>query len=68
MEWLATITLICLQVAPGAKVPVERCESHYKACVERLASLPGAKEKGLDSEKIANALYLEPLSRNDLCK
>lgn len=68
MEWLSIVTLICLQVAPGAGVPLAKCEAHYTACVERLASLPGAAEKGLDHEKVASALYQVPKSRIDLCK
>jgi hypothetical protein len=65
---LGIITLICLQIAPGAKVPIEKCEAYYTACVQELANLPGAKEKGLTEEKIASALYHHPKSRNDLCK
>ena len=68
MDWLATITLICLQVAIPAKVPIEKCEAFYTDCVNRYASLPEAKQKGLDHEKIASALYQVPKSRITLCK
>lgn len=68
MEWLTLVTAICLQIAPSAKVKMETCETHYKSCVEQLASQPGAKEKGLTEDKIASALYEIPSSRITLCK
>jgi hypothetical protein len=68
MEWLTFVTMICLQVAPGAKVSIEKCESIYASCVEDLAKLPEAKSKGLTHLKIATALYEVPSSRIKLCK
>ena len=68
MEWLSFVTLICLQIAPGAKVPIEKCEAHYRACVEDLAKQPKAKSKGYTHEVIASSLYEVPQSRIELCK
>lgn len=68
MEWMTFVTMICLQVAPGAKVSIESCERHYQACVDNLASKPEAKSKELTHLKIAEALYQVPASRNTLCK
>lgn len=68
MEFMTFVTMICLQVAPGAKVSMDNCEAHYKACVEDLASNPQAKLKGLTHLKIAEALYEVPKSRINLCK
>lgn len=68
MEWMSFVTLICLQIAPGAKVPIEKCESIYKSCVEQLAENPQVKSKGYTHEVIAKSLYQVPESRNTLCK
>lgn len=68
MEWLTFVTMICLQVAPGAKVSMDTCETHYRTCVEDLATNPQAKSKDLTHLKIAQALYEVPSSRITLCK
>lgn len=68
MEWMGFVTLICLQIAPGAKVSMEKCEAYYQSCVEDLAKKPQAKSKGHTHEVIASALYQVPESRNTLCK
>lgn len=68
MEWMSIVTLICLQIAPGAKVPIEKCEAHYRSCVDDLAKKPQAKSKGYTHEVIASSLYQVPESRNTLCK
>lgn len=68
MEWLSIITLICLQIAPGAKVSIEKCESFYSACVEDLAKTAKVNSSKLTHSDIASALYQVPESRNTLCK
>ena len=68
MEWMGFVTLICLQIAPGAKVSVEKCEAHYSSCVEDLAKKAKENSKDLTHSDIASALYQVPESRNTLCK
>lgn len=68
MDVLSFVTLICIQIASPAGVAIEKCEKHYLTCIERLANMPGAAEKGIDQIKIAQILYNDPLSRNKLCK
>lgn len=68
MEWMSFVTLICLQVAPGAKVSIEKCESIYSACVEDLAKKAKDNSKTLTHQDIASALYQVPESRIQLCK
>lgn len=68
MEWLTFVTMICLQVAPGAKVSIEKCEAHYSACVEDLAKTAKENSKVLTHSDIASALYNVPASRITLCK
>ncbi len=62
------ITLICVQLHPGTKIPIEKCEKYYSQCVKNIASLPDAKTKGFDEEKIAEILWQNPKARNQACK
>lgn len=63
MEWLATITLICVTAAPKAGVSNQACEIYYRTCVERAVDF--SKTKGIKAtpEVLSTAFLQDPKSR-----